>query len=138
LLPFLVTSYFHKWLITTGKTITLKEPLKFLHWGRDYERAEVGLLTRQIVVQGDEGSVNSTFGGHLMMRQAKLKISGVEFTRMGQKGVMGRYPVHFHFGKNSIGKGNFASDNSIHDNFQRCLVVHGNFEFALKNNISSY
>lgn len=81
-----------------GNTITLVEPLQYLHWGRDYERAEVGLLTRHIVIQGDESSLNSSFGGHLIMRHANLKISGTEFTRMGQKGAMGRYPVHFHFG----------------------------------------
>ena len=49
----------------------------------DYEKAEVGLLTRQIVVQGDNDSLIDNFGGHFMMRHGVLHISGVEFTRMG-------------------------------------------------------
>jgi hypothetical protein len=62
----------------------VKEQIKYLHWGTGWERAEVGLLTRHIVVQGDEGSVNGSFGGHLMMRRATLHLSGVEFTRLGK------------------------------------------------------
>ena len=30
------------------------------------------------------------------MRNGNVTITGVEFTKMGQKGVMGRYPIHFH------------------------------------------
>jgi hypothetical protein len=54
---------------------------------------------------------------------------------LGQKGVMGRYPIHFHFGRNSIGLGNYAQDNSIHDNFQRCLVIHNTDGILIKNNV---
>lgn len=39
---------------------------------------------------------------------------------------MGRYPIHFHFMKNVIGKGFYARDNSIHNSYQRCVVIHGN------------
>lgn len=42
--------------------------------------------------RGDEKSVEQEFGGHLMMRKAKkIHIEGVEFTRFGQRGVLGRY-----------------------------------------------
>jgi hypothetical protein len=68
----------------SGKVITVKEPLKFLHWGTGLERAEVGLLTRQIVIQGDEDSLTTKFGGHMIMKHANLQISGVEVTRMGK------------------------------------------------------
>ena len=40
---------------------------------------------------------------------------------------MGRYPIHFHLARNAIGAGMYASDNSLHDNYQRCIVIHGNF-----------
>ena len=36
--------------------------------GKDFPmRAEVGLLTRNIVIQGDENSVNNDYGAHLMI-----------------------------------------------------------------------
>ena len=75
-----------------GNTVTVKENLLYTHWGTGVEKAEVGLLTRKIVFQGDEDSNSTLFGGHLIMRPATLHISGVEFTRFGQKGLMGRYP----------------------------------------------
>lgn len=49
------------------------------------------LLTHNIVFRGDNKSDDQEFGGHLMMRKAKsIHIEGVEFTRFGQRGVLGR------------------------------------------------
>jgi len=31
-----------------------------------------------------------------LTRRAEIRLSGVEFTQMGQRGILGRYPVHFH------------------------------------------
>ena len=42
---------------------------------------------------------------------------------MGQRGVLGRYPVHFHLGM-AAGRGNSLIGAAIHDNFQRCLTIH--------------
>ena len=125
--------------------VTVAEPVKYLHWGSGYEKAEVGLLTRNIVIQGDDSSVSSMFGGHLMIRNADVSIYGVEFTKMGkiknslflmnlgQKGNMGRYPIHFHNMGNMIGRGLYARDNSLHDNFQRCIVIHGKYPSPLQS-----
>eukprot|EP00761_Pharyngomonas_kirbyi_P005193 gb/GECH01005198.1/.p1 GENE.gb/GECH01005198.1/~~gb/GECH01005198.1/.p1 ORF type:complete len:349 (+),score=91.13 gb/GECH01005198.1/:1-1047(+) len=80
-----------------GQTLTLNQPLNWMHWGENNQRAEIGLLSRNIKLQGDNSSNESKFGGHLMIRQAHhCRISGVEFPRFGQKGIVGRYPVHFH------------------------------------------
>ena len=60
--------------------MTLDQPLGFLHWGTIQElpnsnpaglttldeRAEAGLLSRNIVIEGDEDSAASGFGGHIM------------------------------------------------------------------------
>ncbi|PRP74889.1 hypothetical protein PROFUN_16098 [Planoprotostelium fungivorum] len=51
-----------------GKTVTLSSPLRYLHWGVWPETAEVGLLTRNIVVRDDEASANTFFGGHFITR----------------------------------------------------------------------
>lgn len=47
----------------SGNVITLDTPLSYMHWGAGYERAEVGLLTRNIVISGTNESTN--FGGHV-------------------------------------------------------------------------
>ena len=59
----------------SGSMVSLSQPLHFTHWGVTQsiagttldERAEVGLLSRNIVVRGDEQSEANGFGGHIMM-----------------------------------------------------------------------
>ena len=64
------------------------------------ERAEVGNITRNIVVQSADDTLWKTqgFGAHVMVMGAgsKAQLSGVEFRRVGQAGKFGRYPIHFH------------------------------------------
>ena len=83
--------------IIDSKTIRLDRPLNYTHWGQGLARAEVGMLTRQIVFQSDASSVSTEFGGHIMLRVLEqCEVSGIEVTRMGQTGHMGRYSFHFH------------------------------------------
>ena len=51
------------------------------------------------------------FGGHVMLTGLS-RVAGVEFWRMGQTNVLGRYPVHFH--RNLKGSESYATDNSVH------------------------
>lgn len=114
----------------SGKTITFSPALKYDHYCTKYYCGEVGLLTRNIVFKGDSTSDSSLFGGHLLMRSATIaRISAVEFTRFGQQGVVGRYPVHFHMQGDKVGKNFYIKDSSIHHNYQRCVVVHSQFLF---------
>ncbi len=54
-------------------------------------RASVGLLTRNIVVQGDDGSTAQLFGVHVVaMHGSALRMSGTEVRRCGQAFVFGR------------------------------------------------
>ncbi|VDQ09841.1 unnamed protein product [Trichobilharzia regenti] len=70
--------------------------------------AEVGLLTSNIIVQGDNQSAVSRFGGRILASQTlyadgvsfgQIKLSGVYFYRMGQKDFStptdARFPVSF-------------------------------------------
>src|SRR5690606_22849069 len=53
-----------------GNTITLDRPLEYMHFGKITfgvdERGEVGLLTRNIVIQASDDAEESYFGGHIM------------------------------------------------------------------------
>jgi hypothetical protein len=61
-------------------------------------RGEVGMYTRNILVRGASDSDAAGFGGHMMFAGAftKVQLVGIEVTKAGQKGILGRYPIHFH------------------------------------------
>ena len=95
----------------SGRTITLKNKLQYGHLGDDdtketllgrhySQAAEVGLLTRNIVLDGTEGSVEDDFGArvvltrtetveghHTYIRSGVGQFDGVEFKGFGQKGA---------------------------------------------------
>jgi cell migration-inducing and hyaluronan-binding protein len=126
-----------------GSTITIDRPLEHRHWGalQTYggssvdERAEVGLLSHNIVIRGDSTSEASRFGGHLMMMSGSTgRIANVEFAHMGQAGILGRYPVHFHVAGDMAGS--YVKSSSIHDSFQRCITVHGTHNTVIRDNVA--
>jgi len=129
------------------KTITLSEGLKFKHWGEiEYfnnpngtpstldERAEVANLTRNIKVFSDDN--DGITGAHMMIMghgsQSSGFIDNVEFKHVGQKGVMGRYPFHWHKGGNV--EGQYIKNSSIHESFNRCVTIHGTHQAEVRNN----
>jgi len=120
-----------------GNTITLNMPLNFTHWGAEYEKAEVGLLTRKIVIKGDDASVATQFGGHIMIRKATVALlQGIEVMHFGQRGLLGRYPIHFHTADDVYGLGFAVKDSSIHDCFQRCITVHQTNGVNIQGNVA--
>ncbi|MGB5983196.1 MAG: G8 domain-containing protein [Nonlabens sp.] len=134
--------------ITTinGLDVTLDSPLQFMHWGtiQNYsnnrrtfeldERAEVGLLTHNLKIQGDSSSENNGYGGHIMtMPNAVSKASNIELYRMGQKSQVGRYPWHWHLLGDTTGQ--FISNSSIHRSFNRLITVHGTNNTLVKDNV---
>lgn len=126
----------------SGKTVELDRPLDYQHWGtvQSYgensvdERAEVGLLTRNIVVRGDADSPTDGFGGHMMvMSGGRARIEGVEFANMGQRNELRRYPVHFHM--DGSAPDSYLKESAIHHSFNRCVTVHGTNELLVKDNV---
>lgn len=121
-----------------GTSVLLDRPLLFLHYGADAdgvnEQAEVGLLSHNVIVQGDASSVADGFGGQVMiMRGGAGRLSGTEFRWLGQQGQIGRYPVHFHLAGEQAGS--YIRGCSIHDCFNRFLTLHGTQHVRVINNI---
>ncbi len=111
------------------------------------ERAEVGNLTRNIVIQSADDSLwqNNGFGAHIMtmILGAQVKIDGVELTRMGQSGILGRYPIHWHLLSYDQSTGNFLGDaagnyvknSAVNNSKHRCIVIHATNGVQVLNNI---
>ncbi|RYZ61155.1 MAG: transmembrane domain-containing protein, partial [Proteobacteria bacterium] len=123
----------------SDNSITLDKPLEYMHFGKITfgvdERAEVGMLTRNVKVQASPDADQTLFGGHIMaMVTSKMYVSGVELTRMGQNLTLARYPIHWHL--NGDGAGQYIRNASIHDTYSRCVTVHGTNNLKVENNVT--
>ncbi len=106
------------------------------------DRAEVAILDRHISISADTRDLDPNnkhlstapfLGGHMMgMAGSKMYITGVEFSLMGQMGILGRYPFHWHLAGNVAGQ--YIRFSSIHDSFQRCVVIHGTNNAIVSSN----
>jgi len=112
-----------------GSIVHLKSAVEYSHLANKGYQAEVGLLSRKIVIAGGNDSDPSDpdpgncsdyrskwgnkdvqcpkkeltgFGGHIIMANGgKGYVEGAELYKMGQTNVLGKYPIHFHLLGNS-------------------------------------
>jgi cell migration-inducing and hyaluronan-binding protein len=122
-----------------GNTITLDRKLDYMHFGKITfdvdERGEVGMLSRNVVIQASPDADTNLFGGHIMaMGASKMFVEGVELNRMGQNMHLARYPIHWHL----IGdaQGQYIRNSAIHDTYSRCVTVHGANYLSVQNNVT--
>jgi hypothetical protein len=139
----------------TRTVITLDDPLVYDHfggadpgtpsadnfhadrntnWGVD-ERAEVGLISRNVTLTSDmNGSPEDHGGGETIYRAGfkEVSVQGVEFSLLG-KPHLGSYPIHFHM-VGSISPGTVLMNaNSVHHSFNKCLTVHSTQHLLVQN-----
>ena len=135
-------------LDSSRKVISIDRPLQWDHLGetRYYGnnkaiemRAEVGLLSRNVVVQGDVNSFQHEFGATIMMfspgdESLIGRLENIEVRNAGQAGRLGRYPIHFHM----IGavKKSYARRNSVHRTFNRAFTIHGVHYLRIQYNVA--
>lgn len=125
-----------------GNTLELDAPLQYRHWGEIQtwgehvvdERAEVGLLSRNLLIRGDDASNDGGFGGHMMvMEGGEARIDGVELFNMGQRKALRRYPIHFHMDGNA--PESYLRRSAIHHSFNRCVTIHGTNKLTVSGNV---
>lgn len=132
-----------------GNALQLDAPLDAAHFGeiQQYddvadaesytldERAYVVNLTRSIrLVADDDAKSAEQIGGHLMlMMGGKAYVDGVEIQRFGQMGRLGRYPFHWHIQGDVDGQ--FLRNSSVHESFNRCVVIHSTHGAEVDGNV---
>ncbi len=108
------------------------------------ERAPIGLLTRNVVIQAPDDEIwqNAGFGVHIMiMPGATAKVDGVEIKRGGQAGRLRRYPFHWHMlsysGTETLddASGQYLKNSVINQSMNRGIVIHGTNGITVDNNI---
>ena len=99
------------------------------------ERAEVGLLSRNLKIQGDADANVDKAGGHIMIEAGSFaQVSGVELFQMGQEGILGRYPFHWHLTGDLSGQ--YLKNSSINVSFNRVMTVHTSTNGLIENNVA--
>ncbi|XP_030325687.1 cell surface hyaluronidase isoform X4 [Strigops habroptila] len=140
----------------TKYQVKVKENPQFPHVGEVIDgvdmRAEVGVLTRNILIKGETADTcyrekecqffnYDTFGGHIKILKnfTSVHLSYVELKQMGQQQI-GSYPVHFHLCGDVDEKGGYSFKTyleglSIHHCFSRCVTIHATNGLLIKDTI---
>ena len=96
---------------------------------------QVGLLTRNVVIQGDAASDAQLYGVHTMaMQSGSYRVENSEVRNCGPSGVLGRYCTHFHM----VGSrpDAYVRHNSVHRSYQRVVSVHASDDVIVANNVA--
>lgn len=139
------------------KTLTLSAPLKFQHYAKLQNffgvnvdtRGEVGILTSNVVVEGDmtvspgyydpiyspKYSRLLNFGGHtISVGNSIVRLEGVQFgPNMGQGSRLARYPVHWHH--RLAAPGQYIKRSIVKDSFSRSITVHNTNFLTVEANV---
>ena len=127
-------------------TIRLNAPLSYYHHGQTEgfsngqrswtldERAHVLNLERSITIaSANDQYWSQSFGAHVMlMSGSRGYVQGVKFERVGQLGILGRYPFHWHRIGNANGQ--YVRDSVVVESKNRCYTIHGTNNATLNNN----
>lgn len=124
--------------------VTFTRPLAYDHHSEIVEvegrvidmRCEIGLLSRNVVIQGSEdNSDDQLFGVHTVaMMSGVYRIENVELRRCGQAFNFGRYCTHSHKGGDM--EGSYVKANSIHHSFQRAVAIHDTSNWEVRDNVA--
>ncbi|MEM0913759.1 MAG: DNRLRE domain-containing protein [Planctomycetota bacterium] len=114
-------------------------------------RAEVALLSRNVVIQGlasqdtdsnwgnralfNTGSTGDHRGisGHIMIMPTagQISVEGVQLDRLGQTGTLGRYPIHWHLANDRTG--DVLKGVSVTNSNNRGVTVHGTHNLLIQD-----
>lgn len=98
--------------------------------------AEVALLSRRVKFRAEEDPYDDLMGAHSIIFHTPYipqTIQGVEFSNVGQAGILGRYPVHFHLCGWSP---SLVSKNVIRNTNQRCVFIHNTDGVTIDDNVA--
>jgi hypothetical protein len=121
---------------TPPATVLLDRPLLYSHNGHRLvipgspkgagaflldTRAEVAMLSRNIVIEGVVGDLYGLGGDvKILGSSSRILLKWCELRFLGRRGHLGRYPLHLH----GAADGAVIAGVSVHDSYQRGIVLH--------------
>lgn len=118
-----------------GNVVQFTAPLRFQHYANSRYQTEVALLSRQILFTTDPSAAAKNIGASFLASGpgTTVRLSGVEFSRMGALNQYNAYPVGLHFLGNE--SGSLITDCSVHTTYYRGIVVRGTSKIVLDRNV---
>jgi hypothetical protein len=103
-------------------TLTVDRALEEDHLGEGHYRGETANLSRNVVIESADPAKGR---GHTMYhRGSSGSISYAEFRHLGKKGILGKYPLHFHLAGDMM-RGSSVVGASFWDSGNRWITIHG-------------
>jgi hypothetical protein len=134
----------------TKPILRFAEPLEYRHYAEDYQvgtegefitmRAEVGVLSRNVVYRGDPiDSYETQYGATIFMHSPGddsliFRASDIEFRNVGQAFKLGRYALHMHM-IGAVHK-SYIQNNAVNQSNNRAVAIHGTRYLRIINNHS--
>ena len=137
----------------TGTVLTLVHKLAYKHLGvtEVFEgghsidmRAEVGLLSHNVIVEGSRnvggmGLGEDQYGAQIMIHRSgsdptPIRIEHTEVRYGGQAFRLGRYAIHFHLTGSM--SGSYVRNCAIHHSNNRALTAHGVHDLLVEGNVA--
>ena len=113
--------------------VGLDAPLKFNHDVLERWQGEVANLSRNVIVESADPKGER---GHTMYHRGSAgSLSYVEFRHLGKRGVLGRYPVHFHLTGDTM-RGSSVIGCSVWDSANRAITLHGTHYLVMRDNVT--
>lgn len=100
------------------------------------ERAEVGLVSRNIKLTAAINGTDTANGGEIKIMQgfSEVSIQGVEIEKFG-KDKVGSYPIHFQEAATVTAGTVLVDSNSIHHSYNKCVTLHATNGVTISNNV---
>ena len=113
-----------------GTKVVFEKALEHAHPGRGEFRSEIANLSRNVIVESADPDKGR---GHTMYhRLSKGSISYARFAGLGKKGVLGRYPIHFHLVRDTM-RGSSVVGAAIVNSGNRWVTVHGSYYLLVRD-----
>ena len=133
----------------SGKVLMLDSALAFKHFAGEIDpqdpesrdrpfslRAEVGLLSRNVRIQGDSSSAQSKHGAVVIVagqNQAEGRFSFVEFARCGQVHDDNPAPLNFHLMRRA--PTSYQKHCSVHGSYNRGVNINESMQLDIEHNV---
>jgi hypothetical protein len=105
-----------------GLALRLDKPMAQEHLGEGEFRCEVANLSRNVIIESADPRRGR---GHTMYhRHCAGGISYARFAHLGQEGMLGRYPIHYHLVGATM-RGSSVIGVAIVDSHNRWVTIHG-------------